>query len=61
MTPEVRLPLFDGHPSYTILSAPRQVAAAIKREILQGALKPGDRLPSEERLAELFGVSRPTV
>ena len=60
-TPAARAPLFDGHPSYTILSAPRQVAAAIKREILQGALKPGDRLPSEERLAELFGVSRPTV
>lgn len=54
-------PLFEGLPSYTILSAPRQVAAAIKREILQGALKPGDRLPSEERLTELFGVSRPTV
>ncbi len=60
-TTPARLPLFDGHPSYTILSAPRQVAAALKREILQGALKPGDRLPSEERLAELFGVSRPTV
>ncbi|HXF97397.1 MAG TPA: GntR family transcriptional regulator [Gaiellaceae bacterium] len=56
-----RSTLFEGHPSYTILSAPRQVAAAIKREILQGTLKPGDRLPSEEQLAELFGVSRPTV
>ena len=61
MTTVARSPLFDEHPSYTILSAPRQVAAAIKREILQGVLKPGDRLPSEERLAELFGVSRPTV
>jgi GntR family transcriptional repressor for pyruvate dehydrogenase complex len=57
----VRSALFDSHPSYTILSAPRQVAAAIKREILEGALKPGDRLPSEEQLAALFGVSRPTV
>lgn len=56
-----RSALFDGRTSYTILSAPRQVASAIKREILQGTLKPGDRLPSEERLAELFGVSRPTV
>jgi len=61
MTPAARAPLFDGRPSYAILSAPRQVAAAIKREILQGELKPGDRLPSEDRLAELFGVSRPTV
>jgi GntR family transcriptional repressor for pyruvate dehydrogenase complex len=61
MTPAARAPLFDRGPSYTILSAPRQVAAALKREILQGALKPGDQLPSEERLAELFGVSRPTI
>jgi GntR family transcriptional regulator, transcriptional repressor for pyruvate dehydrogenase complex len=53
--------LLDGRPSYTVLSAPRQIAAAIKREILEGILKPGDRLPSEERLAELFKVSRPTV
>jgi GntR family transcriptional repressor for pyruvate dehydrogenase complex len=53
--------LLDGRPSYTVLSAPRQIAAAIKREILEGTLKPGDRLPSESRLAELFGVSRPTV
>ncbi len=53
--------ILDGRPSYTVLSAPRQIAAAIKREILEGTLKPGDRLPSESRLAELFGVSRPTV
>jgi GntR family transcriptional regulator, transcriptional repressor for pyruvate dehydrogenase complex len=46
---------------YVVLSAPRQVAAGIKREILEGALKPGDKLPSEEELAVLFGVSRPTV
>jgi DNA-binding FadR family transcriptional regulator len=53
--------LLDGRPSYTVLSAPRQIAAAIKREILEGTLRPGDRLPSEEKLAELFKVSRPTV
>jgi GntR family transcriptional regulator, transcriptional repressor for pyruvate dehydrogenase complex len=47
--------------AYTVLSAPRQVAMAIKREILQGELKPGDRLPSELELADLFGVSRPTI
>ncbi len=60
MTNTVRSPLFEG-PAYTVLSAPRQVAAAIKREILQGTLRPGDRLPSEEQMASLFGVSRPTV
>ena len=53
--------LLDGRPSYTVLSAPRQISAAIKREILEGTLTPGDRLPSEEKLAEIFGVSRPTV
>jgi len=46
---------------YTVLTAPQQVAAAIKREILEGSLKPGDRLPSEQELGHLFGVSRPTV
>jgi len=46
---------------YTVLTAPQQIAAAIKREILEGVLKPGDRLPSEQELAGLFGVSRPTV
>lgn len=61
ITAAPRVGLLDGRPSYTVLSAPRQIAAAIKREILEGTLKPGDRLPSEEKLAELFGVSRPTV
>jgi GntR family transcriptional regulator, transcriptional repressor for pyruvate dehydrogenase complex len=48
-------------PGFIVLSAPRQVAAAIKREILEGSLKPGDALPPEQELADLFGVSRPTV
>src|SRR4029079_16187267 len=61
MTPAARAPLFDRGPSYTILSAPRQVAAALKREILQGALKPGEKLPSHDPLPELFVVSRPTI
>jgi GntR family transcriptional repressor for pyruvate dehydrogenase complex len=46
---------------YTVLSAPQQVAAAVKRDILEGLLKPGDRLPPEDQLVSLFGVSRPTV
>lgn len=37
------------------------MAAAIKRDILEGVLKPGDKLPPAEQLATLFGVSRPTV
>lgn len=43
------------------MTAPQQVAAAIKQEILEGGLRPGDKLPSEEDLARIFGVSRPTV
>jgi DNA-binding FadR family transcriptional regulator len=50
-----------GWRSYVVLTAPRQIAAAIKREILEGALKVGDKLPSEQELSTIFGVSRPTV
>jgi GntR family transcriptional repressor for pyruvate dehydrogenase complex len=33
----------------------------IRRMISTGALSPGQRLPAERELAELFGVSRPTI
>ena len=33
----------------------------IRRMISSGALSPGQRLPAERELAELFGVSRPTI
>ncbi len=42
-------------------SAPEQIGSAVKQWILDGTLQPGDRLPSEEQMAKLFGVSRPTV
>lgn len=42
-------------------TAPQQIAAAIKESILNGTLRPGDRLPSEPELAEQFGTSRPTL
>jgi GntR family transcriptional regulator, transcriptional repressor for pyruvate dehydrogenase complex len=57
----LRLPRADNPFPYIVLTAPQQVAAAIKREILEGGLKPGDRLPPEQELAHLFSVSRPTV
>ncbi|MEE8600531.1 FadR/GntR family transcriptional regulator [Euzebya tangerina] len=38
-----------------------QVASQLRDKILNGALRPGDRLPVEVELAELFGVSRSTV
>lgn len=37
------------------------IAEYIKGEILAGNLRPGDRLPAEVKLAELFNVSRMTV
>jgi len=38
-----------------------EVAAQIREQLTKGALKPGDRLPSERELAEQFGLSRNTV
>jgi len=38
-----------------------QVLAAVEDQIARGNLRPGDRLPGERELAELLGVSRPSV
>jgi len=37
------------------------LAAELEKRILEGALKPGDRLPSERALAIDLGVSRPSL
>lgn len=37
------------------------VAAELERRILEGSLKPGDRLPAERELAAELGVSRPSL
>lgn len=37
------------------------VAAELENRILEGSLKPGDRLPSERELAVELGVSRPSL
>ncbi len=44
-----------------VLKAYEQVAEQIKGEILEGRLKPGDKLPTEEILSKQFGVARPTI
>jgi GntR family transcriptional regulator, transcriptional repressor for pyruvate dehydrogenase complex len=44
-----------------VRSAPEQIVAGIRESILDGSLGPGDRLPSEQAMADMFGVSRPTV
>lgn len=38
-----------------------KVAGEISREILTGRLKPGDKLPTEPELSQMFGVSRTVV
>lgn len=38
-----------------------QIADQIRISILAGDFSPGDKLPPERKLAELFGVSRPSV
>ena len=42
-------------------SVPEAVFEQIVAEVLSGEMKPGEALPSERRLAELLGVSRPAV
>ena len=37
------------------------VAAKLERRILEGSLKPGDRLSPERELAAELGVSRPSL
>ncbi|HXA10944.1 MAG TPA: GntR family transcriptional regulator [Mycobacterium sp.] len=42
-------------------SVPEDVFEQIVAEVLSGQMQPGESLPSERRLAEVLGVSRPAV
>lgn len=42
-------------------SVAEAIAAHIERLILQGALRPGEKLTAERELADLLGVSRPSL
>lgn len=42
-------------------SVPEEVFEQILAEVLSGEMRPGESLPSERRLAEVLGVSRPAV
>lgn len=42
-------------------SVPEEVFEQILAEVLSGEMQPGESLPSERRLAEVLGVSRPAV
>ncbi|GHH99812.1 FadR/GntR family transcriptional regulator [Neobacillus kokaensis] len=44
-----------------LLTLPEQIVEQIKESIVSGKLKKGDKLPSEQELADLFQVSRPTI
>lgn len=39
----------------------QQILDAVRNRIRSGALRPGDRIPSDSELVREFGVSRPTV
>ncbi|MCL4764999.1 MAG: FadR family transcriptional regulator [Hyphomicrobiaceae bacterium] len=40
---------------------PDEIAKRLRNEVLKGTLKAGDKLPSEQQLCRMFGVSRPVV
>ncbi len=42
-------------------SVPDEVFDQVLSEVVEGGLEPGEALPSERRLAEVLGVSRPAV
>jgi len=52
------MPFPDSRP---VKSAPEQITSAIRERVLDGSLSPGTRLPTEDELAQRFGVSRPTI
>jgi DNA-binding FadR family transcriptional regulator len=51
----------DDHEHRTDGAAAELVVSHVRGQIERGELKPGDRLPPERELAQLVGVSRPSV
>ncbi len=43
------------------LGLPDEIAKLVRHQILNGTLKPGDKLPTEQQLCRMFGVSRPVI
>jgi len=52
---EIRFARLERAPAY------KNVSEAILKDIIDGRLTVGNRLPSEQKLAEQFGVHRSTV
>lgn len=40
---------------------PDEIAKLLRNQISNGTLKPGDKLPTEQQLSRMFGVSRPVI
>lgn len=53
-------PIVDGGPGDRA-PVPRTVSDHLQALILQGGLRPGDRLPAQRDLAQQLGVSRPSL
>ncbi|ERE04584.1 GntR family transcriptional regulator [Pseudogulbenkiania ferrooxidans EGD-HP2] len=62
--PIFRLPRIHFIMAYPKVNLPKlsdMIVQQLEKRILDGVLKPGDRLPPERQLAEEFGVSRPSL
>ncbi|MCM3728653.1 FadR family transcriptional regulator [Neobacillus cucumis] len=44
-----------------VAKIPQSIVAQIRKKLIDGSLKPGQLLPSEVKLAEMFGVSRSSI
>jgi GntR family transcriptional regulator, transcriptional repressor for pyruvate dehydrogenase complex len=58
MLTDDRKPVFESIKTVTI---PEAIFRQIREKILSGELKPGDKLPSERELTEIFQRSRPSI
>lgn len=49
------------HKKIALISVVDQIGEELKQQILNGSLKPGDKLPSETEIARTYGVNRLSV
>ena len=62
MTAEAKKPLRAAHrPKLRVPKAAEVLASHLRQQIIRGQIKEGDRLPTEQRMLEQFGVSRSTL